>query len=681
MTVLLYVFIKLTTMKCKLLFAAFFCLTALPILAQDKSNIKFGKILPQDFSIKIYSIDSNANAVVIADIGSTEIVGNSKGWFSLEHKHYKRVHILNKNGYDVADVSVELYTNGNAEEELDKLKAVTYNLENGKVVETKLDVKSGVFKDKVSKNWLVKKFTFPNLKEGCIIEFEFTKTSDFLHNLEPWEFQGKYPCLWSEYNLTLPAFFSYVFLSQGYRTFDIKDKKDNRQSFTVRDNSGTGASESFSLTANVSDYRWVMKSVTPLKEESYTSTLNNHISKIEFQLTEQTDPLVYHRYLETWQKLADDLLKADYFGLQLDKDNGWINDYTDPVIKGAGDQLEKARRIFSYVRDNFTCTNYNRTTMDQNLRNVAKSRNGNVAEINLLLTAMLRHEKIYADPVILSTRSHGYTYALYPLPDKFNYVICKATIDGKDYYLDASKPQMGFAKLGYECYNGHARVINAAASPLELVADSLVEASMTSVFIIDDEKGNLTGSVQQTPGYFESSSLRSKIKEKGQEQLFNDIKKEFNAEIEITNKTIDSLNKYDEPLAIKYDFTLAPNKEDIIYFNPMLGEAWKENPFKSAERFYPVEMPYTIDETYLLRLNVPEGYRIDELPKQIVVKLNEEGDGMFEYRISESNGIISMRSRLRIKRAYFQPEEYEMLREFFNMVVKKHAEQIVFKKK
>jgi len=40
-----------------------------------------------------------------------------------------------------------------------------------------------------------------------------------------------------------------------------------------------------------------------------------------------------------------------------------------------------------------------------------------------------------------------------------------------------------------------------------------------------------------------------------------------------------------------------------------------------------------------------------------------------------------MRSRLQIKRAYFQAEEYEMLREFFNLVVKKHAEQIVFKKK
>ena len=86
--------------------------------AQDKSNVKYGKVSPQDFANKIYSIDSNASAVVIADIGSTEIVGNSKGWFSLEFKHYRRVHILNKNGYDAGDVEIELFTNGDAEEEI-----------------------------------------------------------------------------------------------------------------------------------------------------------------------------------------------------------------------------------------------------------------------------------------------------------------------------------------------------------------------------------------------------------------------------------------------------------------------------------------------------------------------------------------------------------------------------------
>jgi hypothetical protein len=34
-------------------------------------------------------------------------------------------------------------------------------------------------------------------------------------------------------------------------------------------------------------------------------------------------------------------------------------------------------------------------------------------------------------------------------------------------------------------------------------------------------------------------------------------------------------------------------------------------------------MPYAIDETYLLRMDIPAGYVVDELPKQVMVKLNE----------------------------------------------------------
>jgi hypothetical protein len=54
---------------------------------------------------------------------------------------------------------------------------------------------------------------------------------------------------------------------------------------------------------------------------------------------------------------------------------------------------------------------------------------------------------------------------------------------------------------------------------------------------------------------------------------------------------------------------------------------------------------------------------------------------MFEYRLSESGGSISLRSRLVLKRAYYLPEEYGMLREFFKMVIKKQNEPFVFKKK
>jgi hypothetical protein len=667
-------------MKLRSLLIVLLALYLLPAFSQAPAKIKFGKITPEDFEPKLYSVDSSASAVIIADIGSTEIVGNQKGSFSLIFKNFRRARILNKNGYDLADVEIAIYDDGKNEEELASLKAVTYNLENGKVVETKLDVKGAVFKDRINKNLLIKKFTFPNLKEGSIIEYEYKLNSDFIFNLQPWTFQGSYPRLWSEYNVSMPEFYYYVQMAQGYQPFFIKERKDRRDSFIYTDNSSLQTNrETFSC--NVADYRWAMKDVPALKEESFTSTIRNHIARIEFQLAELRSPFTPRSIMGTWVGACEQMLKDEDFGLQLSKDNGWLNEVMDEAIGGAKTPLEKAQRIYSYLRDNMTCTNHNRVHTDKNLRTVLKTRNGSEAEINLLLTAMLKKADLNAEPVLLSTRSHGYAYAMYPLMDRFNYVISNVRIGDKYYYLDASQPRLGFGKLDYECYNGHARIVNAEATPLEFSADSLLESKITSVFIINDNSGNFDGTVQQTPGYYESNSIRSKVKEKGRESVFNDFKKGWTGEVNITKQNIDSLEKFEYPLAIKYDFNMKLDKEDLLYVNPMFTEGIKENPFKAAQRNYPVEMPYAIDETYLLRLDVPKGYVIDEMPKQLMLKLNEDNEGMFEYRISESNGIISMRSRLRISRAYFLPEEYEMLREFFNYVVKKHNEQIVFKKK
>ena len=673
---------KTFTMRERFLLSFFFIFIASVFsFAQDKSNIKFGKVKPEDFAPTSYSVDSSADAIILADIGYSEMKGNNDGGFTLEFKNFRRARILRKPGYNVANVEIALYTSGDNEEELKNLKAVTYNLENGKVVETKLDVKSGVFKDKINKHWVVKKFTFPNIKEGSIIEFEYKVNSNFLFNLKPWEFQGQYPRLWSEYTVSLPEFYYYVTLSQGYQPFHLKDQKNRTENFTVTDSRSAGASGRSSFTAGVTDFRWVMKDVPSLKEESFTSTIANHISKIEFQLAELRYPFTPRNILGTWTELTTDLLKDEDFGYQLARDNPWLNDVMQEAEGNAETSLEKAKNIYAYVQKNITCTKYTGFYLQQPLKNILKNRNGTEAEINLLLVAMLKKAGLNADPVMLSTRSHGYTYSMYPLIDRFNYIVCQFNVNGVNYYLDASRSMLGFGRLPVECYNGHARVVNIHATPIELSNDTLVEKKTTSVFLTSLTNGGFSGSFQQVPGYFESYRVRENIKERGRDNFFADVKKSMSIPFEISSTQIDSLTRLEDPIAIKYAFKMKGPEEDIIYLNPMFGEGYKENPFKSAERRYPVEMPFTLDETYLLQLQVPEGYVLDEMPKQIMVKLNENEDGIFEYRISESNGYISLRSRLRFRRSYFQPDEYEMLREFFNLIVKKHSEQIVFKKK
>lgn len=666
---------KTSTLLLTLIYAVVFTAQA-----QDKINFKFGKVDVKDLETKVYSIDSSAAAVVLADVGHTEFTGNLNGWFSLEFKHYKRIHVLNKNGYDIANVSIPIYQDGNMEEEVRSIKAVTYNLENGKIVETKLE-KGGVFKEKVSKNFSYLKFTFPNIREGSIIEYEYTLRSDFLFNLQSWEFQGAYPRLWSEYTVSMPEFFVYMPLEQGYFPFHIKNNKGRTENFMIRDSRGTGAAANYSFNAGVSDYRWVMKDVPALKEESFTSSLSNHIAKISFQLAAFRQPLNPRDVMGTWGAAFEEMLKDENFGLPINGNNGWLDEYVNPVIAGATTELEKARRIYHYMATNFTCTNHNGVYLKRSLKAIAKEKNGNVAELNLLLTAMLRFAGLKADPVLLSTRSNGFVYPYYPLVSRFNYVICHTKIENVSYYLDGSWPLLGFGKLLPECFNGHARLVTPAAEPLEFDPDKNQERSSAVMRIAMDSSGSMEGVVNEFLGDYESYRTRGSWKEKGKEAFVQQIQKVYGEGSEVSEVRVDSLNQTEENLVLNYNFKVKGEGEDIIYLSPMFGESWKENPFKSAERYYPVEMPYTIDETFAASFYLPDNYVVEELPKSVMVRFQEAADGFFEYQIMHSGGVISLRSRIRINRAVFAPEEYDFLREFFSYVIKKHAEQIVLKKK
>ena len=111
----------------------------------------------------------------------------------------------------------------------------------------------------------------------------------------------------------------------------------------------------------------------------------------------------------------------------------------------------------------------------------------------------------------------------------------------------------------------------------------------------------------------------------------------------------------------------------------MVTGRFNENPFKSESRAYPVDYPYPSNETYMLTLNIPEGYAVDELPEDMVIALPEQA-GRYTFTTKQRGNTIQLTSRLKIGKMKFYAQEYPHLRQFFNMIVTKEQEQIVLKK-
>jgi hypothetical protein len=649
--------------------------------SQDKNKNKFGKVEPKDFEKSTFELDTSAHAVILADVGTSDFE-LERDHFEVRFKRTRRVKIIDKNGYDAAKIEIPLWKSGQSEEKLLNLKAVSYNLENGKVIETRMESKD-VFTDQLNKNYVEKKFTLPAVKEGTIIEYSYSVSSPSYFNLRPFVFQDEYPCLWSEYSVTIPETFNFIILRQGYQRFEINDEKTyDRKTFDVSYTTagGAGRTEHDTYTANRTTHHWGVRNVPALKEENFTTTLSNHIAKVEFQLASTRFPdRPMQQVMSTWSKLYEELSKDEDYGLALDKNNGFLGDVVDEITAGLTSDTAKARRIYNYVRQNYACTSHSGLYLTKSIKTIFTSHNGNETDLNLLLVAMLRRAKLIANPVILSTRQHGLTYEMYPVLNRFNYTIASVNTATGTYFMDASLPYLGFGKLDSRCYNGHARILSSDIPAIRFDPDSLLEKRITYV-TLKGSNGVLNGHFEQRPTYFESCNLRESIKEKGKDEYFKPIAKGFAMETSLSNTQIEDLDNNEIPVKVSYDFEMKPEADGMLYINPMFSEATRSNPFKSHERFYPVEMSSVMDELYTISITIPEGFEVEELPAAAIVKFNET-DGVFQYLIQKDENRIQLRSRVTLARANFAPAEYNSLREFFDLVVKKQAEQIVLKKK
>lgn len=638
--------------------------------AQEGMDSIYSEVRVADFHPSSPAIDSNANVIVLRDSGSADLQGTFEGWQVMQIR-YHRILIRNKNGFDAAKVEISYDLGMNLFGI--HLHAYTCNLVGNQVVRTAVDT-SEIFTELTSSGRIKERISFPNVKEGSIIEYGYRVYSHSIYNFIPWNFQGDYPCLKSTYRLSFPELLNYVVSKQGDLPFS--------RIFAEWDTSYEYGMKMFRTKCYAT--QWEMDNVPAFRAEPYISAPDDYVAGLRFQLSEFTDlPRTKTiKVNDTWDEVNKELYKSKSFGGVMTATSHWLRKEMRTIVNDTASGIEKARALYAYVRDHFT--NTGRAVIvdeDQSLKDLFKSHKGSVAEINLLLTAMLREEGLTADAVILSTRDNGVINPHYPILENLNYVVVRLRVGDDTWYLDASEPRMGFGHLPKDCYNGYARVVSERPDSVNLDADSLRESKVAMLTLANNERGDsLVGAYSAERGYYTSTGIRDEIVEKGEQAYFDAERKTYPFAVQLTEQHVDSLREYDLPVIERYTLGFPIGDDDRIYFNPMLGEGLKQNMFAAAERHYPIEMPYRLDETFVLRMEIPKGYEVEEMPKSTRIRLGD-GDGMYEYIFQTGEQSIQFRSRLRVNRTFFSAEAYQPLRNFFTDVVKKQGEMIVFKKK
>jgi hypothetical protein len=119
----------------------------------------------------------------------------------------------------------------------------------------------------------------------------------------------------------------------------------------------------------------------------------------------------------------------------------------------------------------------------------------------------------------------------------------------------------------------------------------------------------------------------------------------------------------------------------MIYLKPFVISNFDDNPFKTKERNFPVDMLYLVKEQSVLNLNLPKGYEVEFTPKNLIVNLlDKAGKAQYFCEVNQ-NSTLRANFTTQFNETSFSSNNYGPLRDFYGSVAAKLEEQIVLKKK
>ncbi len=126
--------------------------------------------------------------------------------------------------------------------------------------------------------------------------------------------------------------------------------------------------------------------------------------------------------------------------------------------------------------------------------------------------------------------------------------------------------------------------------------------------------------------------MRKNIEQEGGIDNFIKILTEKAREYEISDAQISDLDDISKSVSIKYNISQQSENSNtgMIIFTPLKNTFYETNPFKSAERKYPVDYGYPTTLLSVKQYTLPEGFEVAEMPEAANIAL-PNGMGKFIF--------------------------------------------------
>ncbi len=644
-------------------------------LAFAQSPKYFGNVNKDEFEMRYFKDDSSASAVVLFDVGNSEFFEVDYG-YNISFRRHRRIKVFDKNKYGNQEVTIPFYQDGfGKSEKVVSIEAHTLNKENG-VIKKSHVLPVAIFEEKINENWSIMKFVFPNVQDGSILEYRYELETPFKSKMPNWTFQSDIPTIYSEYMVSLIPFYEYVYYVQGVDEFNEVDQYASNSTRTwgkINKSYGQNVRNGFEFKDVV--HKFVLKDVPAFKDESYISSVNNHIIKMYFQLA-----FFYHpssgkeEIISTWPNLNKSLLDHKKFGKYIRSASSKTKEILKELNVSQLSESDRAHAIIEYVKKNFEWNNINAKYASQSPKDLIKSHVGNSADINLFMIALLQTANIKCEPVILSTRDHGIIRGEYPFDFFTNYVVGLVG-EESTFLADATDDFLPVDRIPPRCLNDKALIVRKGEEAwISLDFDMPSAKKYVIELTPQPDKSYVDYSVTLQTTEYEAYVFRKEFEDEASE-----IENQFKSNLESIS-SFKSLfyENFNRPYVLFFEGNFDIMKiGSTLILKPFLNLPIKENKLSQSKRSYPVDFIYRQNTEFETKLHIPKGYKISNVPQNYnidnpLIKIS------LSFVIEENS--ISVLGKYNFKQAIYHSEEYNSIKESINIIVNKFNEEIVLDK-
>ncbi len=622
------------------------------ISAQKYQFLNPPKFNDADLSKTKSLLDENASAEILYK-SVHFMVDTSNG--TLSKKYFYRVKIYDKDkAEDWLNLEIPLYSFNSNRESLGKFKAFTYNLENGNVVPVKVE-KSSQYKSKESKYVTITKFAFPNVKNGSVLEYQYEVNSPFLYVIPEILIETDTPSLNTEYVLDAPLNIAYNINYTG----DVPPKYRE-----IEDRNLYGS--------QYKTYRFAYENLKGFKTEKLVRNDKNFRTKISAEL-HSTNFGELKLYSSSWDQISKRLYQNEDFGEEL-KRSKLAKDNMPAAVSGLKTDAEKADAIFAYVQKTFTWNKDRGIYTEEGIKKMLETKVGNAAEINLFLVMMLREAGIKADPLIISTVNNGLINLVSPNVTNMNFVLAALEMEGKLHIYDATSKQSSLDEIPIQNWNQYGLLVTKTKGQLI----QMTNTKTSNTYLTAEAKINGDSSISGTYSDRDTGAFAMLAKDKYDENA-EKYKKAYkdNYAVDFTGVESKILENGEFESTMKFSSTsLIDRVGKKMIINPMLF-LWKNaNEFDQTEaRKYTIDFGAPITRVKKVILEIPEGYTIEELPKEKKI-VTEDKEIEYSYFVKQKGNKLEITSTTKVASADYPKEYYVAFKQIWG-VASKFENQVI----